>query len=361
MPSKHERIINLLDEHNLDGVLLRQVANFAWATDGAASYVNTASTYGSGTLLITRDSRHLITTTIEAPRFEQEEELKDAGWEFHADPWYLTIDTVKKLTQGLRLGADYAHPGAKDLNAALSVARSYLDINEQGRFKALSRLCAQAMEEAILATLPGMTEHQIAAILARASLARGFQPIVNLVATDERIYRFRHPLPTSKVLKKYAMLVLCGRMRGLVCSITRLVHFGQLPDDLIKKSQAVAEIDARMIAVTRPGVIVADIFQATQEAYARVGYPEEYKLHHQGGPAGYTPRESLATPDNPFPVQIGQAYAWNPSITGYKSEDTILIGESKNQIMTTIPEWPSILVEVAGEEISRPAILVIET
>ena len=62
--------------------------------------------------------------------------------------------------------------------------------------------------------------------------------VVNLIATDERIFNFRHPLPTHKRLERYAMLVLCGRQRGLVCSITRLVHFGRLPDDLRRKAEA---------------------------------------------------------------------------------------------------------------------------
>lgn len=360
MPSKHQRIINLLDEHNLDGLLLKQVANFAWATDGAASYVNTASSYGTGTLLITRDARHLITNSIEAPRYEQEEGLKDAGWEFHVEPWHLAADTTEKLTKGLNLGADYAHPGARDLTPTLAIARSYLDEDEQERFRALSRSCAQAMEEAIQATKPGMTEYQIAGVLSQATFARGVQPIVNLIATDERIYKFRHPLPTAKTMDRYAMLVLCGRQKGLVCSITRLVHYGPLPDELKQKSEAVAAIDAAMITATHQGVTAAEVFEVTKAAYARAGYADEYKLHHQGGPAGYSPREFINTSTMEVPVKIGQAYAWNPSIRGVKSEDTFLVGEKENEILTSIQGWPVIPVQLNGQTLDRPAILVVE-
>jgi antitoxin VapB len=360
MTTKHERIINLLEAHNIDGLLIKQVANFAWATDGAASYINTASSYGVGILLLTRDARHLVTNTIEAPRFEQEEGLKSAGWEFNVTPWYLPADTIEVLTKGLKLGADFVHPGAVDLSSELAIARSYLDEDEQARFRTLSKLCADAMEDAVQAIKPGMTEYQIAGILDQAAYSRGAQPIVNLIATDERIYHFRHPLPTDKVLEKYAMLVLCGRKKGLVCSITRLVHFGSLPDDLRRKSEAVAFIDAAMIAATRPGATAADVFQTTVDAYARVGYPDEYQLHHQGGPAGYDPREFINTPAMDIPISVGQAYAWNPSITGCKSEDTILVGERGNEIMTAIHGWPSIPVEINGQTIARPAILVVD-
>jgi Xaa-Pro aminopeptidase len=356
--TKHERIIALLEKHRLDGLLIRQVANFAWATDGAASYINTASTYGAGTLLITQDARYLITNTIEAPRFDQEEQLRATGWEFHAEPWYLSVEALAKLTKGLKLGTDFAFPGAIDLAGELIVERSYLTRVEQDQFRVLSANCAAAMNAAIQAVKPGQTENEIAAILGAAAQKRGVQPIVNLIATDERIYKFRHPLPTTKIMDKYAMLVLSGRQKGLVCSITRLVHVGKLSAELADKQVATATVEATMIAATRPGQTVANIFKITQDAYAQVGYPDEYQLHHQGGPAGFNPREFIATPTTNHPIKIGQAYAWNPSITGTKSEDTILVGPETNEVMTTIPSWPTLSVEVDGQTINRPAILV---
>ena len=358
MPTKHQRIIALLDKNNLDGLLIQQVSNFAWATDGAASYVNTAGTYGTGTLLITKAHQHLVTNNIEAPRYDQEEKLKETGWEFHIGSWYLESDHLSKLTKGLRLGADHPHPDAVDLSSELSLIRSYLDEKEQERFWSLSRSCAQAMDEAIRSIYPGMSEYRIAGILAEAAQSRGAQPIVNLVATDERTFKFRHPLPTQKVMDRYAMLVLCGRRQGLVCSITRLVHFGPLSDELVLKSKAVAAIDAAMITATRPGVPVGDIFEVMKTAYDKVGYPDEYQLHHQGGPAGYDPREFIAKHGSDALVAAGQAYAWNPSITGCKSEDTILVTKDGFEIMTEIKGWPTIPVDVNGNTILRPGILV---
>jgi len=54
------------------------------------------------------------------------------------------------------------------------------------------------------------------------------------------------------------------------------------------------------------------------------GFADEWKLHHQGGPAGYEPREFVATPITDNVISAGQVFAWNPSITGgVKSEDTV--------------------------------------
>ena len=98
MTSKHQRITELLKNHNLDGLVIQQVANFAWATDGAASYINTATTNGVGTLFVTKDVRHLITDNIEATRFVKEEGLKDKGWKFSIHRWDQPSDALEKLT-----------------------------------------------------------------------------------------------------------------------------------------------------------------------------------------------------------------------------------------------------------------------
>ncbi len=89
----------------------------------------------------------------------------------------------------------------------------------------------------------------------------------------------------------------------------------------------------------------------------RRGFPNEWQLHHQGGSAGYAPREVTATPSSTQPILAGQAFAWNPSITGVKSEDTILVGEHTNEVLTEMTDWPTIDVQIGDQIIKRPAIL----
>lgn len=354
---KLDRIKDLLAKYGVNALLLQQVSSFAWATCGGSSYINTATNNGVGSLMITPTGRYLITNNIEAPRFEREEQLAAQGWEFRIAPWYETNDAVAKLTRGLKLAADGAFPGAIDLSGDIAHLRVDLTPEEGDRFRALSRLCASAMDTAIRTVRPGMTEYEIAALLNREAQARGVLPIVNLIATDERIFNYRHPLPADKKMDKYAMLVLCGRKWGLVCSLTRLVHFGALPGELRRKMEAIAQIDATFIAATQPGATLGEVFRQATDVYQSTGFAAEWQLHHQGGPAGYEPREWVATPTSTDVVKVGQVYAWNPSITGAKSEDSILIGANGNEIMTEIPDWPTLLIEVAGQTIDRPVIL----
>jgi antitoxin VapB len=60
-----------------------------------------------------------------------------------------------------------------------------------------------------------------------------------------------------------------------------------------------------------------------------------------------------ANPGSNEVVAAGQVYAWNPSITGSKSEDSVLITPQGFEVLTATPGWP--LIEVDG--VQRPAIL----
>jgi antitoxin VapB len=358
--TKLTRIRALLDDANVDALWLQLASSFAWATCGHSSYINTASSTGAASLLVTRDTQYVITTNIEEPRLAGEEGLAAAGWQFPTTPWYGGRDALAELTKGLRLGVDGCAPGAVDLSGEVSRLRTALLPEEGARFRELGRLCAAGMDEAIRSVKPGLHEQEIAGLLAGAVQRRGVQPIVVLIATDERIFKYRHPLPGDKRLDKYAMLVLCGRRQGLVASVTRLVHFGPLSDELKRKQEAVAKVDAAFIYGSRPNVTLGDIFAQAQATYAATGFADEWKLHHQGGPAAYEPREYLGLPGGQDEVREGMALAWNPSITGTKMEDTILVGPTGNEILTAIPGWPTIPVEIGGGVIERPAILVLE-
>jgi Xaa-Pro aminopeptidase len=338
---KLSRMYSLLDQHQVDGLYLRRISSFAWATCGADSYINTAATEGAASLFITREYRYLLTNNIEAPRLEQEFGLADQGWEFLVSPWTEPQRELNKLIAEKSIAADVALPGAIDVSGEVARLRSGLTEMEGERFRLLGKLCAEAMVSALQAVRPGMSEYQIAATVSNETLARGVLPIVNLVATDERVYRYRHPLPTDKKLEKYAMLVLCGRKWGLVGSITRLVHFGPVPEDLRERILATAQVNAALIEATQPGRSLGEIFAQEQKTYTRLGYPDESQKHHQGGMTGYEPREFLATPGSQEMVAEGLAFAWNPSITGAKVEDTILVGAAGNEIITLTPSLPA--------------------
>lgn len=358
LSTKLERVRTLMDERGVAALWLRRVENVAWITGGVDVAVNIAAALGVASIVITRDTCALWTDTIEAPRLRAEDRLEERGFAFHVSPWY----EPGQRPPGDPLGVDFPLPGAVDLTGALTRVRTRLLPVEQDRFRTLAINCAEAMQRATNRVSPGMSEAEAAAALSYETRRFNITPIVVLVASDERVYNVRHPLPTGKIIDRYAMLVLCGRQAGLVCSLTRLVHFGPLPDDLRRKMNACAEIDAAMIAASQPGAALGDIFRIAQDAYARTGFDGEWKLHHQGGVAGYNAREVIATPAESFTLEAGMICAWNPSITGTKSEDSVLVraGDQAPEALTAMYGWPVRMIEAGGQPIARPLIMEIE-
>jgi antitoxin VapB len=182
-----------------------------------------------------------------------------------------------------------------------------------------------------------------------------------LVAADDRIMKYRHPIPTDAKVKRAVMVVVCARRWGLVCSATRLVHFGKMPPELVRKHWAAVYVDGAFISNTVMGMPFVEIFRKAQAVYAARGYADEWQLHHQGGPTGYIEREYTVNPSTPpdAKVEAGMAVAWNPSITGTKSEDTIIVTPKGPEIISTSPGWPMLTVTTDGKKtIRRPDWLV---
>ena len=339
----------LLDRHGADAVLLRRVSSFAWATCGAGSYVNTAVTEGAASLVITRERLYLATNNVEAPRLREEEHLADQGWEFLVSPWDSPLKGLNDLLTGKKVISDVAFGQCQEIVGEIARLRARLTPWEGERFRLLGQACAEIITAAAQALRPGQSEYEIAALIGAESQRRGIQPIVTLVAVDERNYHYRHPLPTARRLERYALLGLNARQRGLVCSISRLVHFGPLPVDLRRRILAAAQVNALLVAGSRPGAALSDLLSAAQQGYAAQGFPGEWQHHHQGGLTGYEPREYLALPDSKDILEEGQVVAWNPTVAGAKMEDTYLVSDQTPELITATSLWPEEHISLPGQ------------
>ena len=84
------------------------------------------------------------------------------------------------------------------------------------------------------------------------------------------------------------------------------------------------------------------------------GFPGEERLHHQGGACGYLSRDWIAHPRSTEEVESPQAFAWNPSITGTKVEETCIVADGKAEPVTATPGWPVLEIEAAGRVYALP-------
>ena len=358
LTEKRQRLNYFLERHNLDAVYLSQVANFSWLTAGLEPVVMLNSDRAEAGLLFTPEKRYVICNSVEYPRLRDEDRLEEQGYEFHVTPWHLGAPRFDDLVAGKRWAADWPLPNAADLSEEIARLRFQLTQQEIERYRWVGRHTGQALERAACLTRPGMSEVQIAGLIAAQALDASITPILLLVGVDERIYRYRHPIPTSKTLERYAMLVICGRRWGLVASATRFVHFGPLPEELVHKQAACAFVDATFNSATTMGARISDVFQRAADAYAQNGFPDEWQKHNQGGSAGYMSRDYEGTPTCDKTVLSEQAFAWNPSITGIKSEDTMIVHAGGMEFITVTGDWPSVPIELGDRTWKRPAILI---
>jgi len=150
------------------------------------------------------------------------------------------------------------------------------------------------------------------------------------------------------------MVVVCAQREGLIAALSRLVVAGVIPDALEERTRATAGVFERLLAATTAGATGAQLFGVAAQAYADVGFAHEETRHHQGGATGYRSREWIAHPASREIVQAQQAFAWNPSITGTKVEETVLLTPAGIEVLTSSPDWPTIPLCVRGRALSAP-------
>lgn len=354
---KLARIRQMLSAEGLEGILLTRKNNFAWLTGGRDCHIETVGETGAAQLLITRDQQIVLCNNIEVGRL-MEEELAGLPLTPQVYPWYFGMSRPPRLNEG-RWGADTEIWGLENISIPhLARLRGSLTPEEVERYRWLGERTATILEAVCREIHVGETEREIGARLASELLREGITPYVTLVAADERIFRYRHPIPTAKTVERYVMVVICAEQYGLIANATRLVHFGLIEEELRHKLDAALQVEAALITNTRPGRGMDSIFAIGMMTYQRVGFKAQWEYHHQGGPTGYAPRDYVVTPQCLEVVQENQAFAWNPSITGVKTEDTILTTANGFEWLTRPGDWPTRKVIFGGQTLQRPDILV---
>ena len=356
---KEKRVRDFLRSKGLKALLLKRQANFSWMTGGGLNLVGITTEMGATSLLITEDSKFVISNNIEAPRMIDEEGLEGQGFIIKTFPWHEDQEAslVKELVGDGPVGCDVPFQNTAVLTEEIARLRYSLTPEEQERYRWLGEKVSQALERILIETKKGEKESEVVGRLCNEIWKDRIDPITLMAAADDRVSHFRHPIPTEKKIEKYLMVSVNARKWGLIVSLTRFIHFGKIPEELRKKYEANVLIDCTFMAHTRPGVPAREVFQKGIDAYREKGYSEEWKLHHQGGPIGYTGRDYRVNFNSPDIVQENQAFTWNPSITGTKSEDTILATSKGPEMITRPILYPTLSMTVGSISFSRPAIL----
>ncbi len=347
----------LMEELKLDGIFLKRQDDFAWITCGGRNYVGAGDMGNAGVLVKSDGKAFLVTNNIEAPRMVDEENVGDLGYQVQSFLWHDNSgekDILLKLVPSGKIGMDF---GSGSIADEVKKLRFSLTESEVDRYVKIGFDASSAMEKAAFDIIEGQSEYEIASSIMKHMERLGLELVSCMVAGDERISRYRHPLPTSNKIRNIVQIGGNFRRNGLIICMTRYVCFGSLPDKLVKQYRDNQLIDCTYISASRPGNDFTYPLLAGKKKYEELGYADEFDKHHQGGPIGYAGRDYRVDFNTKGKIAENQAFCWNPSITGTKSEDTVIV-KGQGVIPVTRPVlFPTVHLEVDGIAYDRPDIL----
>ena len=344
MSAFNERIQPLRDlmkTKGLDAFVLRRNPNLAWAIAGRA-HVPTTIDMACFDLIITHDSATAITNVVEAPRLIAEElpsevSVQTIQWSEGRDPL---------LPTGSKVGSD--QPGADriDLGIEVEMMRASLIESDLARFQNICIDTAVALGNAMKQAESTDREIDVAGLITHSLWQADLEIAFLGVAGQERVHRFRHPLPTDSVVGNRVSASICAKRKGLIASVTRIVTFGEVTDQMITDYTSIFKVEAALLDATIVGNSFSDPINAAIAAYPANGFDsDEWTKHHQGGPTGFLPRDWPANKGSTRLIQSNQPIAWNPTGKGWKAEDTIIATNSGVKLLSVDPEWPSFEVK----------------
>lgn len=351
--AKLQKLRVIIASYDYEALEINTQANFSFLT-GGKGYIGLASTASCATLLVTLDKTYLIANNIEAQRLYYEQLDSNDDITVLSYPW----DEPNKREAIIN---DIVHPSKllyeTRADKEIQLLRTSLSAYDKKNLRLLCHQTARIIEAICKDLEKGITNYAIAGEISKRLWQESIEPITIMVGLDERAMQYRHPVMVGKELENYALIAVCSRRNGLICSLTRNVLLESDPDIIIKH-QHCAYVDAVLTSNLCAGNKLSDLYQKVALAYSLVGYEGEHTYHHQGGLTGYVPREIVANAATHYILRDNEAYAFNPSIQGAKIEDTILIHNDNIEVLTHTGDYAYVTINVNGATYMKPTVYV---
>lgn len=332
-------------------LLLSTPGSVNWITGGLSDPIDLTASSDPIWVVETTDGRALITNEIEGPRLLSDFKIASTDWTLITVPWFddsaalvaATAFSGRPLTEFI---SDRDGVG-RNITSEIVRARMVLSEPEQDELRWLGTDAADALAAGIDDWRPGgTTDLDVAARVSYELEKRGAKAVCLIVGGDERLRSFRHPLAIGEVVRDALMAVVVARRGGLHVAATRIA-VRRAADPIIELVEELADVNDGVLRASLPGQTWGAAITELAVGYARIGRPEAWREHFQGGPIAFEQREFELAPgldDSPyweFVSAKGAAVAWNPSLKGgAKIEETYLVGAHDLELVTRSEGWP---------------------
>ncbi|MCL4416501.1 MAG: aminopeptidase P family protein [Actinobacteria bacterium] len=356
--NKKQRLLKSIENKNIGAVLISKQSNFLWITCGKRNDVlknyNNSLVY----LLITKEEDYLIATNSDGNRVIQEE-LLNLNFNKIIYKWDCedVFDAIKKLGIQKKIGGDFNDHRITNIEDLLINLRVNLTYHEIGRTIQFCKRYTKILTEFCLELKPEIKECEIAASLNYRLLMDNIKATVLMIGSDDRIFKFRHPVATNKIVNKYLLISTVVEEDGINISVSRSVYFGKAPKNLHRKQYLVNFIDATYYNYSISGRNLTELYIKGKETYSKMNLLYEWEKHTQGGIIGYTPREIEIKENSNYTLNNNNLISFNPTIEGVKTEDVLLIEDDKPKQLTIDNNWPCEELNINKSIYLKPKIL----
>lgn len=255
----------------------------------------------------------------------------------------LTLLVYERMAAGLGVTPGALLDQVGDLTPVISAMRESKSEAELAFMQRAADILNPALDAAVKAIKPGVTEKQLAAILEEAMNQAGAEG----VAFDTHVLfgptaALPHGSTGDQVLQagQVVLMDFGAVVQGYRSDITRTVCCGDWPGEMARVYDTVLAANQAAIAAVKPGVPLGEIDRAARRVIEEAGYGE-YFIHRTGHGLGLevheepyvvSGNEKLLQPGHVVTIEPG---IYLPGVGGVRIEDDVVVTETGCRVLTS--------------------------
>lgn len=356
---KHTRVRKFLANVKADALLLQDPASIAWFTAGADLH-RCGSEDCATSLFITPEARLFATNAVDSAQIFEREAF-GLGFQLKQREWYQPhSELIADLCRGRNVVSDRGVKSAGTARRAIQQLRLPLTNLEVDRVRRLAKVAVHAVEASGHNLRRGATEAEVAGEVSHRLLKRTVAAHRINVCADGRNERYRHWTFSEQPIENYAVISCVARRWGLHVAVTRTVCLGSVSAKLLDAYRKAALVHATGMFFSRNGESLGNVWKKVHRIYEKFGVGKEWQLADQAHVTGYLAGEVQLRPNSDYTIKSPTPLSWHPSVGPAMLGDTLLVGETSNEVLTLSSTWPVVSISVKGREVVCPGILLLD-